>query len=280
VKTPDFDLMAKMLKAALPFGMLVGFSIVYNKVDVVILQHYKGYAETGLYTAAYKFFDLMAFFPGIVSSALYPYFSYQIQKGGIDSVRNSLQNYTRYMIALAVPIAVGGALVAPKLITVIGGSDFYQGFVALQILVFASAALFIYAAVNSLMINQLTKYALVITVANVAFNVIGNIIFVPTYGLKAAAIMTLLSEVLQAGAYFYFVRTKIVNFHVLRFFTKPLLAALVMGAVLYSIRMQPILLTLPIGVLVYSVVIFLTGFFKPEDIAAIKRLVSRKQISI
>ena len=167
LKSLDFSLIKKMMTAALPFGMLVGFSVVYNKIDIIILTHFRGYAETGLYTAAYKFVDLLAFVPAVVSSSLYPFISARLASEDKETISSSLQKYTRMMLALAIPLMVGGIILAKKLIVVVGGSDFFGGYVALQILVLASGILFIYAAVNSVMVNQLTKIAVKVTFTNI-----------------------------------------------------------------------------------------------------------------
>ncbi len=271
----DFELVGKMFKAALPFGMLVGFSIVYNKLDVIVLAHIRGYAETGLYTAAYKFVDLLAFVPAVVSSSLYPFFSERLAAGENSAIKNALENYTRYMLALALPIAFGGAVLATKLIIVVGGSEFASADGALAILVFASAIMFVYAAVNSIMISQLTRYAVWITFANIFINLIGNILLIPLLGFKAAALMTVLSELCQAGFYFYYVQTKVVSFDFARYIFKPLIAAAIMAAVLWPLQRASLLLTLPLGIAVYAFAILFSGFFHKGDLAGIKSMLAR-----
>ncbi len=198
----------------------------------------------------------------------------------MPSVRDALKNYTRYMIALAVPLAIGGVVLAPKLILLVAGPSFYSGFPALQILVFGSAILFIYAAVNSIMINKLTRIAAWITFANIFVNSIGNLLLIPHYGFKAAAFMTVFSELTQAGLYFYFVNTRIVSFRFFRYFIKPVLAAALMAVILYPFRFHPIYMTLPLGAVAYAVLILLSGFFERTDLDRIKRLLSRSQVSV
>src|SRR6266481_2744700 len=207
----DFKLIYNMLYAALPFGSLVGFSILYNKIDVIILSHIRGYAEAGLYTVAYKFFDFMAFFPAVVSSSLYPFFSSQMKLGNIELIKSTLEKYTKYMILLALPVAFGGAVLAPNINLLMAGFNrqFYPGFMALHFLVFGTATLFIYSGVNSLMISQLTKYAVYVTFANIFINSIGNLLLIPHFGFRAAASMTFISELTQATFYFYMVNKKI-----------------------------------------------------------------------
>ncbi|MHB8871635.1 MAG: flippase [Candidatus Doudnabacteria bacterium] len=272
LKSLDFSLIKKMMTAALPFGMLVGFSVVYNKIDIIILTHFRGYAETGLYTAAYKFVDLLAFIPAVVSSSLYPFISARLASEDKETISSSLQKYTRMMLALAIPLMVGGVILAKKLIVVVGGSDFFGGYVALQILVLASGILFIYAAVNSVMVNQLTKIAVKVTFINIFLNVLGNIIFIPIYGLKAAAVMTVVSELTQASLYFYFVRKKIVSFKFFRYIWQPLFSALLMGMVLWPLRYMSLGITLPVGLIVYFVVLSASGFVKKEDFLFISNL--------
>ncbi len=273
----DFELVKKMLITALPFGILIGFSIIYNRIDVIILRQLRGYTETGLYAAAYKFVDFLAFAPAVVSSALYPFYSAEIQKGNLAGVKQAVQNYSRYMLALGLPIAIGGMILARKLIVVVGGDQFIEAAGALRILVFASGILFCYAAVNGLMINQMTRLAVKVTFANIFVNVIGNLIFIPIYGFRAAAVMTVFSEILQAGFYFYFVRRRIVDFQFFRFGFQPLLAAGIMGLALWPIRNYSLVISLPLGIVVYALAILLLGFFKKSDLAVTKQLFSRQR---
>lgn len=274
----DYSLVKDLFKAALPFGMLVGFSILYNRLDILVLQHLRGYVETGLYTNAYKFVDLLAFVPAVVSSALYPFLSSESFKSNREIIKSALENYTRYMISLAAPIALGGFVLAPKLIVLLGGEAFYDAFKALQILVFASAILFVYAAVNSIMISQLTRQAVVITFANIIINLAGNIILIPRYGFRAAAAMTVVSELTQAGIYFYMVQKKIVSFTVFRYFIKPIIAAAVMAAVIFPLRFHTLLLTLPLGMAVYALLMFVSGYYSRNDFNMLKSLLFKEEL--
>ena len=276
IRNFNFKISKDMLMAALPFGMLIGFSIIYNKIDVIILSSMRGYAETGIYTAAYKFVDALSFFPGVVSSSLYPFFSSALRLGDMTAVKQALTNYTRYMIIIALPLAFGGMVLAPKLMLLVGGSQFVYGYKALEILVFANAVMFIYAAVNSLIINQMTKVAAVITFVNIFVNTIGNLILIPRYGFQAAAVMTLVSELVQAICYFIFIRKKIVSFPVFRSFPKPIVCAAIMALVLWPLRMHSLAITLPLGAIVYATLAILTGMVKPADLDYLKRIFIKK----
>jgi O-antigen/teichoic acid export membrane protein len=294
----DSKLVRSIFKAALPFALLVGFSTVYNRIDVVLITYFLGYTQTGFYTAAYKFFDLLGFFPAVVSHSLYPVFASLMARRAIPEIRLTLERYLRFLMAVAIPMAVGGMLLAKEIILVLAGPDYISAAPTLAILVWAPAILFIYIVVNSIVISQLTRFAVIITSANVLVNIIGNVILLPRFGIQGAAVMTILSELLQGVFYFYFVRKKITPFRFWVFLWRPAIAAGAMGGVVVFIR--PLLSAIAghyfaagttlgigfllaasviVGVIVYILVLGVLRFFQDDDIGAIKQLLrfSKKQ---
>jgi len=268
----DLKLIKDILKQGWPFAVLVGFSAIYNRIDVVLITALKGYTQTGLYTAAYKIFDLLGFFPSVVSYTLFPFFSGLMAKKAVDEVKINLEKYLRLMVAAALPMAVGGTILSARMISLVAGPGYEGAASVLSILIWAPAILFIYIPVNSLVISQLTKKAVLITGANVIINTVGNLILIPHFGIKASAAMTVVSESLQGIFYFHFVRSNITHFNFSRIVPKPILAAAVMGAVLWPVRNYPLFLTLPLGALVYFAVLTVTGFLSKQDIATFKNL--------
>ncbi len=270
----DKDLIKLILKSAIPFALLVGFSTVYNRIDIVLITRYLGYGQTGLYSAAYKFFDLLAFFPAVVSHALYPLFATLMAEKKMGEVKEVLEKYLRFMAAMALPIGVGGSILAKQIIGILS-PDYASAGIILGILVWAPAILFMYIVVNSLVISQLTKFAMAITGINVAINLVGNMILLPRIGIIGAAIMTVVSEFLQGLFYFYFVRKKITDFRFFSLIWKPALASVVMGVAVWYVRDMHIIIAVGVGVLVYGALLLAMKFFNKEDIVYIKSLLSR-----
>ncbi len=276
LKLFDFHLIKNILKQGWPFALLVGFSAIYNRIDVVIITFMKGYQDTGYYTAAYKIFDLLGFFPSVVSYTLFPFFSGLMARNAVAEVRQNLEKYVRLMLAGALPMAVGGTLLAGRLIRLVAGPEYGPAGPVLAILIWAPAILFTYIPVNSLVISQLTKKAVLITGANVVVNIVGNVLLIPHFGIRAAAIMTVVSESLQGIFYFRFVRANITAFSFARGLWQPLLASAVMGAALWNIRGASLALTLPAGAAVYGLVLLATGFAGRDEIKTIKELFKRE----
>lgn len=278
----DRILIRKIFVAALPFALLVGFSTVYNRIDVVLITKMLGYTQTGLYSVAYKLFDLIAFFPAVVSHSLYPVFASLMAQKNILEVRKTLERYLRFMIAIALPLGVGGMVLSIPLITLLTGTEFAspeqirESARVLSVLVWAPAILFVYIVVNALVISQLTKFATFITAVNVVVNIVGNLILLPKIGIIGAAIMTVISELSQGIFYFYFVRKKITQYSFFSLMWQPIIAAAAMGLVVNLIKDQFIVIPIVVGALTYGVALLLLRFFKADDIVFVKTFLRGK----
>lgn len=295
----DFFLLKKILKAAAPFALLVSFSTIYNRIDVVLVTKFLGYAETGLYTTAYKVVDLTNFFPAVVSHSLYPALAALMAKQALGDVRLTIEKYMRLMIAVALPLGVGGSLLSRQLVLVLTSGDvrFLPSAPVLAILVWAIVILFIYVTANSLVVSQLTKWAVVITGINMLINIVGNVLLVPRYGIQAAAWMTVVSEALQGVFYFYFIWKNITHFAIMKQFVKPMVAAGVMGVALWFLRswspfvvpleasakhLLPLILNVVIigglGVCAYIASLGALKFFTADDVRFISKFFKRSGV--
>jgi O-antigen/teichoic acid export membrane protein len=273
----DKTLVKQILIASLPFALLVGFSTIYNRIDVIIITKLLGYEQTGDYTAAYKFFDLVSFFPSVVSFSLYPLFAGLMVQKAYSEIRSNFEKYLRFLIAVALPMGAGGSILSAQIIGLVAGPGFPQSAAVLSILIWAPAVLFIYVVANSLVISQLTKLAVIITGANVVINTIGNLLLIPFFGLKAAAIMTVVSEVLQGIFYFYFVHKKITSFRFFGFFLKPIFATTVMSIAVWQLKILPIYISVPVGGAVYFIALLIIKFFEPGDWQFVKNILKKRQ---
>ncbi len=263
----------------LPFIPLTIFSI-YNRIDTLLLPHLRNFTETGYYTVAYKFWDLLAFVPGAVGVVLYPYFANRLFRGETMEAKKVVETYTRFMIALGVALTVGAYLLAEKLLeTLLRTTEFAPAAPALWVLVAAVSVLMIYAPVNSIIISQRTKTATKITGATLLFNITANLLLVPKFGFVMAAIITLASELLQLIGYTYIVKTKIIDFQYFTNFIKPIAAGLMMGLVIYYFRSQSLFILLPLGGAVYFVSLIALKFFGKEDWEFVKTTLNfRKKV--
>jgi O-antigen/teichoic acid export membrane protein len=260
----------------IPFMLLTFFSI-YNRIDGLILPHLRGFVENGYYAAAYKFWDILAYFPGVLGITLYPYFAHAISQGLKEQVRAGLETYSRYMIAVAVPMSVGTFLLAEQITREFFGSEFLPAAQALWLLVLAVSILFVYTPLNSLIISQLTKTATKITAFTFIFNITANLILIPKYGFVAAAAITAGSEFIQAIGYGYFIKHRVIDFDLFRHFIKPIAAALAMSLFIYFYKDHNLWLVIGLGGAIYAGVLSLLRFFLRSDWELFKTAINLKK---
>ncbi len=217
----DWDFIKQLFVWNTPFMVLTFFSI-YNRIDGLILPHFRSFVENGYYAAAYKFWDTLAFFPGLLGISLYPFFAHALSKNLKDEVRRGMETYTRYMIAIAVPMALATFILSKQITMQFFGAEFMPAANALWLMVLAVSVLFIYTPANSLIISQLTGVATKVTGFTFVFNITANLILIPKFGFIAAAAVTAASEVIQTIGYSYFIKTRIIRYAFWRHFLKPI----------------------------------------------------------
>lgn len=259
-----------------PFMLLTIFSI-YNRIDTLILPHLRSFTENGYYTAVYKFWDTLAFLPAVVAAALYPYFADQMARGQKDEARSALIIYTRYMVALAIPLTVGAYMLASRITVTFFGPAFAPAATALWLLVAAVSVLFIYVPVNSLIISQRTKTATVITGCTLLFNLGLNLLLIPRFGFIVAAAVTLASELIQLIGYTIVVQRKIITFPYSVNFIKPIIAGSIMAVGLNLLNFLNLWLLILIGGLVYAASLLVIGFFRRADWELLKSSINFRQ---
>jgi O-antigen/teichoic acid export membrane protein len=269
----DRSFIKRLFVLTAPFALLTLFSI-YNRIDGLLLPHLRNFTENGYYSAAYKFWDTLAYIPGVIGISLYPFFAQTLKQNDIETTKKGLETYSRYMIAVALPMTVGAFALAKPLTVAFFGSDFLPAASALWLLVAAVSVLFIYTPANSIMVSQLTKKATKITGYNLLFNIAANLVLIPIFGFVAAAAITVASETIQMLGYSYSIKKNIVRYEFFRHFIKPALSSLVMGGFIFMISGMNLWIIIFLSIPVYLVCLTGLRFFHKEDVVLFRAAVS------
>ncbi|OQY43484.1 MAG: hypothetical protein B6242_14570 [Anaerolineaceae bacterium 4572_78] len=105
----------------------------------------------------------------------------------------------------------------------------------------------------------------------VAFNLITNIIFIPKFGYRAAAVTTILSEWVLLIPFYMLVKKHLCTLPWLDIVWRPIVAGLVMGGILWFMGDIGFVMTVVIGGSVYLLVLTLVGGLNQEDMAVVWR---------
>lgn len=200
----------KDFRDIVPSALLLGFasfmSMTYDKVDTILLGYFRPMEEVGLYAATYKIMWMVMSFLPILSKVFFPLIA-ESADNTLDSQRDS-RLYLKILMFLALPLIAGGIVVAEPLTLLIIG-DKYTGSGLLLILllpnVLVGGLACYYAGMKLVAKNKNREYVIAVTIGAV-LNLVLNLIFIPVWGAKAAAVMTCLSQLAVVGIAAWFCR--------------------------------------------------------------------------
>lgn len=228
-----------ILRGAIPLGLGTVMTTVYNRVDVIMLGTMKGRAEAGLYGGAYRIMEVAVLLPlTLLSIAILPAITGAFGRDPEEAAR-MVEGYFRHFLVLAVPVAVGGVLLRKDIVTIVLGRAYLPsadvfGVLSINLLIGGTAALFAGCVLVGLRRNG-TYVAAVATGA--AVNVVLNLVFIPRFGMMAAAAATLVAQAAVATYAFLKVRDRIGAGVVwLRYFPKPIFAGALMAVPILVLR--------------------------------------------
>ncbi|MDW8068907.1 MAG: flippase [Anaerolineae bacterium] len=273
---PNPRLWLTLLKAALPFGV-IGFSLGLSyKIDTVLLQYFYGDAVTGWYNAAYNLIFLLMMVSHAVNLALYPILCRQY---AVDP-RRMPTLYTqalKYLFVVAFPIAVGTTALARPLIHLLYTDQFAPSVLPLQILIWVLPLMFLTELLGYVTIvhNQEKEVARALLVST-AVNITLNLVLIPRWGLLAASVVTVLTEMILAGQYLWLLRHELVAVNFRAVFLKPGLSAVLMGVVVFLVREMNFFLVVTLGAAIYLGLLTLTGSVGRQEVVLLGDLVRRR----
>lgn len=255
-----------LLRASLPFGV-IGFTLGLSyRFDSVLLSVFRGDAETGYYNAAYNLVFSTAALSNVLNTALYP----SLVRQSATAPQTLPSIYGRalgYLTLLSLPIAVGTWALADQLVPFLFKAAYLPAVPALQIVIWVVPLMFISEFLGYVVVirgkeNHVARAVVVSTGLNVAL----NLLLVPRYGFLCAAVMTVATEVVLVGQYVWMLRDLVRQLDWERALLRPLAAALLMGSLVFALREQALLLSVPVGMLSYAGLLLGLGVVRKEEL--------------
>jgi O-antigen/teichoic acid export membrane protein len=198
-----------MLRESFPLMLNHLLATLFFKVDVPLLQAMQGPTVVGYYSTAYKWIDALNIIPAYSTMALFPVMSRQAIEDK-EALMRSTRFAVKFLVMLALPIAVMTTFLAPLLVLVLGGQSYLpSAAIALQIMIWSIPFGWINSIVNYILIalGQQSKLTRAFVIG-LTFNITANVILIPYFSYVAAAFVTILSELVEGLVFmFYFERS-------------------------------------------------------------------------
>jgi O-antigen/teichoic acid export membrane protein len=246
---------------------------LFWRVDVTLLQPMKGDTVVGWYTTAYRFLDALNIIPSTFTVAIFPLMSRYAHEAREALVRTYITSL-KVLIIVSLPVALLTTFYADLIVLIVGGQAYLpHAAIALRLLIWSIPFGFI---------NSVTQYVLIAIdkqrfltgafVIGASFNLIANLLLIPTFSYQASAVITILSEIVLLLPFYYGVRKHLSSIPWIGLAWRPLLSTLLTGALLWVLRDLTFLLLIPLALATYLGLLIVTGTFSPEDVALIKSM--------
>ena len=274
----------KLLRPSLVFGLpllpnLLG-TWALNVSDRIVLDNLVSKEAVGLYTLGYQFGILLNLIAIALNNAWTPFF---YQNAGDRKNNTMIGSFITYQVLLMVMLALAVAMLSQEVIRIIAAPAFWPSYRVVPWITLGYVARFlVFFPVNGILFRKRPKWVAVATIIAAGVNIGLNLLLVPRFGIMAAALNTfiafavLLAIMLVIGQRIFpiqYEKTRIV------WLLAAALGLFVVGGFLGSSTLWLNLVLKSALVLVFPVILWLTGFFTPterEHVLQVVRLAARR----
>jgi len=249
---------------------------LFFKIDVLLLKPLAGDLALGWYSTAYKLIDGLQVIPASFVLALFPLLSRYAHQDR-RQLAHASETGLKVLLALAFPIAVGTTLLAEPIILILAGPGYLpESAWALQILIWYLPISFVNGLLQYVLIAVNRQRTLSVAFAiGVVFNVAANLALIPTYGYLAAAVVTVVSELVLLMPFLWVARREAGSLAVLSVAWRPAAAAAIMAIPVWLLGTWSTPLAIVVGALVYGAVLLALRAITREERAELRALLRR-----
>lgn len=177
------------------FTVLMAANVIYNKIDIIMLEKMIGSTEVGYYSGATRFIYPFMFISGAFMTAIFPKLAKHSEEK--DKFR-SIQNLALYYLGgIGILLSTSLYLGSDLIFQIFFGDKYDDSVPVFKILVWYLAIVFIYGPIsNSLVAKNKVVFLVYLNLFMIILNVVLNFFLIPVYGAKGAAIATIICEIL------------------------------------------------------------------------------------
>ena len=180
--------------------------LIYTQTDRLMINHYLGVEEVGVYTIGMQLSNILAILIGPIQNSLFPKF--------LELYRNDYQKYynfyklTNTIITQFYLVITLISIVVVKYTFKYVYSSQYDG----AILIYSILAFSVFIKANGslqtshMTIKNITKKSFYKTLVSLILNIILNILLIPKYGINGAAIATLITQFIALFLIDFFIK--------------------------------------------------------------------------
>lgn len=276
----DWSFWKITLRDAMPFALVGVFTVVLNWIDTIMISMMKGDVATGWYNAAYRITFVLLFIPTALNTAIFPVMS-RLHISSKEALRFAYIKSYKYLTILAIPMGVGGTILAERIIFLIFSSQYQPAILAFQILIWSAVLIFMGTPFTTLLSSTNRQFALMNIIGiSAIFNIVLNVFLIPKYSYVGSSIATALSMLLILTIFIfefekYGYRMSI--WEIVNPILRASCSSLIMGIFIIYFKNINLFLLIGISVIIYFIGIYFMKGLDKEDLSLIKKIFIRKK---
>ena len=188
----DWNIAKKITQDSWPFIFASAFTLIYTRIDQVMIQNMIDTKSVGIYDAAVRLTEVWYMIPNILMASLFP--------AMINSKNNEQKYFKRIklvfilMLTISIVLSIGNVLFSKLIIYTLYGKEFSGSVIILSIYSFSLIGTFLGLLMNNYLLSENNKVLIFLnSFIAMALNIILNIILIPRMGMAGAAIATAIS---------------------------------------------------------------------------------------
>ncbi|MBU1176845.1 MAG: flippase [Patescibacteria group bacterium] len=247
----DFIFWRSLLRESLPLALAIIFTVIYFKLDTIMLSLMKPPADVGIYNLSYKFLESLLFFPAMFIGLVMPLMS-RYALSFRDKFKKIIQESLDILLLFIVPLIIGTFFLSKKIVVLIAGDDFLLSAGVLNLLIIAGGIIFLGVLFSNMIISLKEQKKLTyIYGIGAIINLIANFIFIPKYSYYGAAGTTILTEFIVTVLMLIILHRMLKSLPSFHSIFKYVLAGLVMAVSLYYLHNLSLFILIILSGLIY-----------------------------
>lgn len=279
-----------VLKKALPYGLALVLGTIYFRMGTIVLSLFNMKEQAGYYGVPLRFLEILQIIPHYFMNSVLPVLTISVKENSERASR--IVRYSLNTLALlALPILMGGWLLAWPIIAAVSSPDFlshrditgaliFGSDIGLKILLVAMALTYFHVGLNYVLVamdrqSEILWANLFAAIVNITM----NLLLAPRFGFIGAAIAVTVTEATMLLILFLRVRKHMRGVWDVSFLAKTLASAIVMGVVLFisadyfinTLLSKSLALLIPLGAITFVGMMFATRAITKDMIALFRK---------
>ena len=271
----DWKLSKYILKSSFPIFIISILFTLLSRIDVLLLSFISNNYTVGLFTAAINLVSFLFLFPEGFRDVIYPTIS-RLHRTEQKKTQELYSNSIKYLLIITLPVALIISFYSQEIVNFIYPSGFDQTHILLRILIwfFPIYSILIFNS-RLLIIDHKPKIIIKNLVYCIIILVIGDIVLYPNYGVFITGITRVVAMLFLTFNVVKYVSKNLYKNLFVKHNLKTLLGLIIMGFVIYIIKLNNPVIAIIVGIISYSGVLILLQVFSQSDISYWKNIAKK-----